>query len=139
MIQAVDNFGSVSPSRCFHCWGTDNRDRPIVFGIEEALHGYRDGDPVIRQGVEANFGTLALCHLCADQVTSARGGLSPVEAEKLWEKLREANARLDQLEGELEVERRPEAKVVSISELQKLLREDAPAATGPEPDLPEAA
>lgn len=128
-----------SPTRCTSCSGNrcDNGFFDLMVDTE-AVNGYReDGEPMPARPGEGVFGHLYLCADCLDQLITLRGGLTPESAAELDGQLVLQGTRIVRLEEELEQERAPEAKVVSIEELRKYLRRDVEPE--PEPTLPAAA
>lgn len=92
----------VKPGCCVIC---HSQQRPLV-DLEQAL------DPVF-------WGRLYLCELCALSVGRAVGCLDPDQAERLRANVRTLEARVAELEAELDAE--GDRKVVSMDKLREVV------------------
>ena len=112
-----------SPTRCCACQATKCDGGFIDLLVDsEAVKGYStDGAPVVADDGGPTFGHLYLCADCVVAACQPLGYVSPQARNELLELIGSQESTIETLRAELEHERSPEAKVVSVAELGRFL------------------
>lgn len=107
-----------SPTRCVSCMANKSEFGFVDLLVDdEALNGYSevDGSAIVREG--QNFGHLYLCGDCVGAAATLLHWRSPERIAEIEQMVANLDLKIAALEAELDVERSPESKVVSLTQL----------------------